>query len=312
MSVLQAFGLLLRLATAQPFLNNDTITGALNVLVNVFPQCTDGEILQLLPRNLPGAMPHTERVQRLLQRVRLTNHFGSLSPLQEPSRGAVVLHSQADYNERLDAAQTFLNRHTSDDTFLQRIVAIDEAPFRNGGDRTVQHMIGAYVRDRIIFYALPEPDVALNAVYFTHFLRRLVPILADMGFNMHNRPILMLDNVNFHRTREVQEYIDHLNCEVIWTPRQSGDDFMPWDIDAFDLIRRIATPQHQRDNQELRRALEEAVNTINTEDLLSAIDELPQRWQFVADNHGRRVQFTPPRRHRDKRDKVTGTMLQSH
>lgn len=281
----------LPLAAAQPraHLNNDTVTGGLRVLVNLFPECTDAEIIGRLQTTIGGRLPDSERVRRLLQQVRLSNHFGSLSPMQLPDSGPSVPYTLADYNERLDAAHTFLNRHESDNSFLERIIAIDENVYNRD-----QHFVGAYHMRRIIRYALPPPGTAFNSNSFTAFLASLIEPLQRMGFNWDNPPILLLDNVPFHATQQVRNFAEQQGWEIIYNPRRSGSDFMPWDIDAFDLITRFATPHCHRDNQELRRAIESAVNSINERNMLTAIEEMPARWRFIINNNGRRTPF--PRR----------------
>ena len=300
-SLIPAALLALSLVNAQPpsgaFLNDDTISGGFRVLLNLYGRCTDDEIIQLSRRLLNGPMPDDDRLRPLLQRVRQLNYFGSLSPMQLPNPNEpLVRHTQADYNERLDAAHTLLNRHLSDSTFLSRIIAIDETPFSDNG----QQFIGAYHGHRIILYRLTQPGQSLNAADFIQFMQRLAVRMTELGLNF--RPVLLLDNVAFHRTADVSNFISSQNWDVVYNPRLSGSDFMPWDSDGFDLIRRIASPRCHRNHAELHSAIQGAVNTINEEDLLSAIDELPERWQFIIDNNGRRIAFVPPRRHRDRRD----------
>ena len=236
----------------------------------------DNAIRNQLRTCMGDMCPPDNRINNLIERAHAVAALGTtrrpLAPTQSP-QDTIDLRQ-----ERVQAAQRFLDEYNRDNAILTRIIAIDEMWLCEGR----LALVAAYHMNKIVAHMIFE-DRQMNRNDFLAFLEnRLFPLFRSRS---SGTPILLMDNHRIHHTAEVGAAIARENMIVWYQPRLSPD-MMPLDIDAFSCLRKQFKKECYSGMGEMTRGAHRAVEAVNNDNCLNGMSNLVNQWLEVISMGG--------------------------
>lgn len=214
---------------------------------------------------------------------------------------------------RYDASRTHLERYRREgEGFLRRIITIDETWARayepqlkrqsnewrhHGSPRkvTVRNtttnvkamLIIAYDCDGVIINHTVPQRQTVTAEYYCNFLQNNLraALRRKRRHFLNNPPIILHDNARAHAAVAVTDLLLRWGWEVLYHPPYSPD-LSPCDYDLFPKMKEPLRGRCFRTVEDVLRATDRSIRTIQRLGTANGIQRLPHRWERVIHNAG--------------------------
>lgn len=220
---------------------------------------------------------------------------------------------------RTAVAENLLGRYkTEGETFLNRIVAIDETwirsyepelkrqssewhtpdsprpiKFRRTQAQLKMMMIFAYDNSGIVCaYRVPNGQTVNQECYRQFLMNSLRPALRKKRKSLLDAtPLLLHDNATCHKSHRVTSLITSYSWEVLPHPPYSPD-MSPPDFDLFPKLKEPLRGVRFYDLDDLEVEVARQVRRVNSGCLATGIRDLPHRWESVIRKKGCYIEGT--------------------
>lgn len=267
--------------------DDQQLLGTINFLI--LENQGDDAILRRLKNCLRDQCPSDNRLRSLINIAREGSRGESLQ-LTSTNAPAYSVLSPDHMRQRVQRATLFLERYERDNSILGRIIAIDEMWVTFGR----LSLIAAYHNNQIIAYRFIE-DHALRGSNYASFVREELAT-AIAGLNIVS-PIIIVDNAQAHFDAGASLSFSNQRAEVWFNPPRSPD-MMPLDIDGFDCIVKKLKEVCFQDMDQMKHAAIQAINEVNSDNCLHAIQNLPDTWRGVIAAEGHPLKLRRSRHRR--------------
>ena len=135
----------------------------------------------------------------------------------------------------------------------------------------------------ICFYWLLDEKQTVDAECYKNILNvKIPPWLQGKPFK---RPILLHDNAKPHKSKLVTDFLKEKNISTWFHPPYSPD-ISPLDFNCFHPLKRQLKGKKFSNWDEFISALNNTVVELNRRNMVTGVQQLPQRWQRVIEQEG--------------------------
>ncbi|XP_015793258.1 histone-lysine N-methyltransferase SETMAR-like [Tetranychus urticae] len=135
----------------------------------------------------------------------------------------------------------------------------------------------------IAFWELLPEKTTVTADVYKSFLVDKLPVWINE--NKHQRPYLLHDNARPHKAAPVVQLLERKGI-TIWPHPAYSPDISPLDFNCFGQLKRHLRGIKHANWTEFETALVEAVEDLNSKNLIQGVRMLPERWKRVIECNG--------------------------